>query len=125
MVVGTMFSRTRTSERESGRRRPSAALVVAVAGVTLALGSIAYAAIPSGTGAFRGCYAIQGSIYGQKGALRVVEEGEACRAGERLVTSNQQDPQGVPGVNGTNGTNGANGVSGYEVVTSSTDWPGG
>ena len=99
-------------------RRPSFGAAIAVVAV-VALAGIGYAAIPSSSGVFRGCYAkTDGIILGiphSKGDLRLVNEGEACRSYETLVTWNQTGPQGLPGADGTDGTDG---VSGYEMVTS-------
>src|SRR5688572_23467385 len=93
-------------------RRPSGYELLAISLAVAALGGFAYAAIPAADGTFRGCYAkTNGIILGiphNKGDLRLVNEGEACRSYETLVTWNRQGQPGAPG---------APGVSGYEIVT--------
>ena len=81
------------------------ALLGLVVGVGVAVGGIAYAAIPDSSGLIHGCF--------QKinGNLRVIDSGgKGCTTSEKPLGWNQT---GSPGTNGTNGTNG---VSGYEFV---------
>ena len=80
-------------------RRPSGYELLAISLGIAALGSLAYGAIPAADGTLRGCY------QRTNGNLRLVDEGEACRSYEKLVTWNQKGQPGAPG------------VSGYEVVT--------
>ena len=100
-----MFTSTLQGRR---LRRPSIGAAIALVAL-VALGGIGYAAIPSSSGVFRGCYAkTEGILLGiphSKGDVRLVDEGEACRSYETLATWNQQGTPGTPG------------VSGYEVVT--------
>lgn len=76
-------------------RRPSPALVVAFIALLLALGGVAFAAIPdSDDGEIHGCYA------NNNGALRVIDAqaGQTCNTSrETALTWNQRGPQGVPG----------------------------
>ena len=77
-------------------------LVAAVA--TLALGSIAWAAIPDPRGMITGCYDKA------SGALRVTDsqtgQPKACGAKELPLNWNQQGPQGLPGPQGPQGPQG-------------------
>jgi hypothetical protein len=73
------------------RYKPSPAMAVAIAALTVALGGAAFAALPSSDGAIHACY--------QKntGDLRIVDSEEACRSSERAIAWNQRGPQGPPG----------------------------
>ena len=64
----------------------------------LVVASLAYAAIPDGTGAYRGCYAKTG------GALRVIDPAkEQCRSNEVLISWNAVGPAGPRGPQGDRG----------------------
>jgi hypothetical protein len=84
--------------------------------VVLAVGGVGYAAIPSSSGVFRGCYArTDGLLLGiphSKGDLRLVDEGESCRSYETLVSWNQTGPQGATGPTGAQGPAGPQGPAG-------------
>jgi len=77
-------------------------LVAAVG--TLALGSIAWAAIPDPRGTITGCYDKA------SGALRVTDsrtgQPKPCGAKELPLNWNQQGPQGLPGPQGPQGPQG-------------------
>ncbi len=72
-------------------------LVCSAAVTAVAVGSIAWAAIPTGAGVIAGCYEKM------TGALRVIdsEAGANCRPSERALEWNQTGPQGPPGAAGT------------------------
>ena len=72
-------------------------LVFSAALVAVAVGSIAWGAIPGGTGVITGCY------NKTTGALRVVdaEAGASCTPAERPLEWNQTGPEGPPGAAGT------------------------
>lgn len=91
-------------------RRPSACELLALAGTALALGGVAYAAIPSVDGTIHACYS------DHTGALRVVD-GEAvgggrCADNETALAWNQAGPAGPPGAPGAPGPPGAQGSAG-------------
>src|SRR5262245_44249870 len=71
----------------------------------LALGSLAWAAIPDGNGVIHGCYD-KGS-----GDLRVTDPQtnvpKACKIGEQKLDWNAQGPKGDPGPQGPAGAPGA------------------
>jgi hypothetical protein len=73
-------------------RRPSAALIVAMLALVVALGGVAIASIPSSDGTIHGCYNGQGQ-------LRVIdtESGASCVPGETALNWNQTGPAGPPG----------------------------
>ena len=54
--------------------RPSPALLVAVAALGVALGGVAYAAIPNDSGVIYGCYDSGGN-------LKVIQSGQSCGKG--------------------------------------------
>ena len=69
--------------------------------LSIALGGVAYAAIPGPTGVFHGCRAktdgVVLNIPHSKGDLRLVQPGEACRSYEAAVSWNEEGQQGDPG----------------------------
>ena len=80
--------------------------VLVVAGVAA---GFAYAQIPDANGLIHGCYSKSG------GALRVVDEGQACKSGEWSVSWNQKGqagPAGPAGAQGLAGPAGAIGATG-------------
>lgn len=93
-------------------RRPGrwTAPVLSAVVTALVVASFAYAAIPDGSGAYRGCYAKVG------GALRVIDPAkEQCRSNETLIAWNavgQQGPRGLQGDRGPAGPTGAAGAVG-------------
>ncbi|MGW6279456.1 hypothetical protein [Kribbella sp. NPDC055071] len=87
-----------------------------VAGIVAAVGLIgagtaAYAAIPGADGVVHGCYN-KGGLLQDKGAVRVVDEGEQCRSTETAMTWNQRGPAGPIGPTGATGATGATGPTG-------------
>jgi hypothetical protein len=76
------------------KHRPSPATAIALAALGVALGGVAFAAIPDSNGTIHGCF--------QKGngSLRVVESSGDCRANEAAITWGQQGPPGPPGASG-------------------------
>lgn len=68
--------------------RPSPAMVIALAGVTIGLGGVAFATIPDSSGTIHGCYSKS------NGNLRVVETASDCRKNETALPWNQQGPPG-------------------------------
>lgn len=81
-------------------------VVVAIVAVASAAAVVAQAAIPGAGGVIRGCYA------NNNGNLRVVNEGEACKNNETLLSWSQTGPQGAQGVPGPTGPQGATGPAG-------------
>ena len=75
--------------------RTKLAITAAVSIAALAIGGIAFAAIPDGAGAIHGCYDKQ------SGALRVTDtasnQPKSCTAKETALSWNQQGPAGEPG----------------------------
>jgi hypothetical protein len=70
------------------KRRPAPATGIALAALVVALGGVAFAAIPDSSGTIHGCF--------QKisGSLRVVESASDCKASESPIAWNQQGPPG-------------------------------
>jgi hypothetical protein len=66
-------------------------MVVALAGVTIGLGGVAFATIPDSSKTIHGCY------NKSNGNLRVVESAGDCRKNETALPWNQQGPPGTPG----------------------------
>jgi hypothetical protein len=88
-------------------------VVGVVVGVVVATGvGIAFAAVPSSSGAIHGCY---NPSAGYK--LRVLDTAKTarCPSGWKALSWNQSGPRGLPGVQGVPG------VSGYTVVTATID----
>jgi Phage Tail Collar Domain/Collagen triple helix repeat (20 copies) len=87
--------------------RPSHAAVVAYVALFIALGGSAYAVAGQRKTAavIRACYSKS------TGALRVLRSGR-CGAGEKLLTWNQQGPQGLAGAAGHVGATGSAGPQG-------------
>ncbi len=91
---------------------PSRWLIVASVIALVALGGIAYAAIPDTGGVIHGCY-------DSRGALSVVDPGPggSCATGETALSWSQQGPQGAQGPAGRPGTTlAASPPRGYSVV---------
>lgn len=84
---------------------------IAVAVGLIGAGSVAYAAIPDPAGVVHGCYN-KGGLLQDKGALRVIDEGERCRSSELAVNWSQTGPQGPVGPVGPVGATGATGATG-------------
>jgi hypothetical protein len=74
-------------------RRPSPSLVVATAALVVALAGVTYAAIPGPDGAVHSCY-------DSRGALRVIDSAAACDKSETALNFSQTGPQGPAGAPG-------------------------
>ena len=80
------------------RRRfvPSPSLAVSLAALVVAVGGVAFASIPGPDGVIHACVA-NGNLVAQvvslKGALRVIDSGESCAAGETPLDFNQTGPR--------------------------------
>ena len=90
------------------RHRPSPGTVLGFAALIVALGGVAFAAIPDSNGTIHGCY------QKNSGNLRVVESASDCRNSELAITWNQQGPQGATGATGPQGPKGDKGDPGNE-----------
>ncbi|HET6292736.1 MAG TPA: collagen-like protein [Kribbella sp.] len=86
-----------------------AGVVAAVA--LIGVGTVAYAAIPGADGVVHGCYN-KGGLLQDKGAVRVVDEGEQCRSTETAMTWNQKGATGATGQTGATGPKGDTGPAG-------------
>lgn len=84
-------------------------VVLAVA--TLAVGGVAFAAIPS-DGKVNACYAKKDGVLFDKGDVRLIDEGESCRSYETAIAWNQTGPAGPQGVQGPQGPQGPAGEEG-------------
>jgi hypothetical protein len=69
--------------------RPSPATAIALAALFVALGGVAFAAIPDSNGTIHGCFK------NENGNLRVVDSSAGCRASETSIQWNQQGPSKV------------------------------
>jgi len=70
------------------QHRPSPGTVFGFAALVVALGGVAFAAIPDSNGTIHGCY------QKQRGNLRVVDSSDECRGNERSLDWSQQGPPG-------------------------------
>ena len=66
------------------KRRPAPGTIFGLAALVIALGGVAFAAIPDSGGTIHGCYQRNG------GNLRVAESAADCRSSERAISWNQQ-----------------------------------
>jgi hypothetical protein len=73
------------------RCRPSPGTILGLAGLTVALGGVAFAAIPDSSGTIHACYQTS------NGSLRVVESSSDCRKSEASLDWNQQGASGSAG----------------------------
>jgi hypothetical protein len=82
-------------------------VALAIVGIALVAGGIAYAAIPDGSGVIHGCY------QKNQGTLRVIDTGttQTCSSSEAPLTWSQTGPQGQPGQQGQQGPPGPTGPS--------------
>ncbi len=107
------------------RRKRILALTGLGFALVLAAVGVGYAAIPSAGGVINGCYD-KGT-----GALRVIDEGVACKSKETALSWNQQGQPGqpgqpgAPGQPGQPGAPGPAGALGYETISASTQLAGG
>ena len=103
----TRFTRLRARLARSSRAGRWTAPLISSVATALVVASLAYAAIPDGTGAYRGCYAKTG------GALRVIDPAkEQCRSNEVLISWNAVGPAGPRGPQGDRGPAGPAGPAG-------------
>jgi hypothetical protein len=72
------------------KHRPSPGGAIALGALVVALGGVAFAAIPDSNGTIHGCY------QRTNGNLRVVESPDDCRSRERALDWNRQGPPGEP-----------------------------
>jgi hypothetical protein len=86
--------------------RPSMSTLVAAIAVVVAVGGIAYAAIPGSSGTIQGCY------QKKNGNLRLVESASECRNSEQPISWNQKGEPGPPGTAGRPGPPGPEGDQG-------------
>ncbi len=109
--------------RLSISRKALAAIGIVVIGVIA--GGVTYASIPGPNGVVHGCYQTQGGLLSSllgptRGALRVVEPGEACRSGERAIQWNEKGQPGDRGPQGVQGEPGVPGMPGPQGSTGAT-----
>jgi hypothetical protein len=90
------------------RFRPSPAVVVSVAALTVALGGVASATIPDSSGVIHGCYKKH------HGQLRVIdtERHQTCNPAELAIQWSQTGPPGPTGSQGPTGPQGSTGAQG-------------
>jgi hypothetical protein len=79
-------------------RRPTAPLVLSALALVVAMGGVAYSAIPDAGGVIHGCYAGR--------ALRVIDSAATCDPGETALNWSQQGPAGAQGPAGPAGPQG-------------------
>ena len=87
-------------------RRPTAAFVLSALALTVALGGVAYSAIPDPMGVIHGCYMNTGRT------LRVIDSTESCPTNETALNWSQQGPTGPAGPTGAQGPEGPQGPPG-------------
>jgi hypothetical protein len=73
------------------RYRPSPGTAIAITALVVAIGGVAYAAIPDSNGTIHGCY------QKENGNLRVVASATDCKTNETAIQWNQQGPPGQSG----------------------------
>ena len=88
-------------------RRPTAAFVLSALALTVALGGVAYSAIPDPMGVIHGCYTNNPGR-----TLRIIDSTESCPGGETALNWNQQGPAGPAGATGPAGAQGPEGPPG-------------
>ena len=88
-------------------RRPTAAFVLSALALTVALGGVAYSAIPDPMGVIHGCY-----LNGMSRTLRVIDSTESCLGSETALNWSQQGPAGPAGPTGPAGAQGPEGPPG-------------
>lgn len=88
-------------------RRPTAAFVLSALALTVALGGVAYSAIPDPMGVIHGCY-----MNGMSRTLRVIDSTESCMGSETALNWSVQGPPGPAGATGPAGAQGPEGPPG-------------
>jgi hypothetical protein len=96
------------------RHRPSPGTAFGFAALVIALGGVAFAAIPDSNGTIHACY------QKNSGNLRVVDSSHDCRPSERALSWNQRGPQGATGAAGPAGPTGATGPRGATGLPGAT-----
>jgi type VI secretion system secreted protein Hcp len=96
----------------------------------LALGAgtaVAIAAIPASDGTIHACYSTTAPSGTATGAVRIVDEGQACATGEQTLTWSQTGPTGPSGPAGPSGDSGSSTGSfgGTDTGSSGSDQGGG
>jgi hypothetical protein len=81
-------------------RRPTVPFVLSALALTVALGGVAYSAIPDPMGVIHGCYTNMGRT------LKVIDSTESCLGTETALNWNQQGPAGATGAQGAQGPQG-------------------
>jgi hypothetical protein len=81
-------------------RRPTAPFILSALALTVALGGVAYSAIPDPMGVIHGCYA------NMRGAVRIIDSAASCDASETALNWSQQGPAGATGPAGAQGPEG-------------------
>jgi hypothetical protein len=79
--------------------RPSPALAVSVVALVIALGGVAWSAIPGADGVVHGCYRKAAGLLVAQGTLRVIDpsRGQTCSSAEQALDFNQTGPPGAAG----------------------------
>jgi hypothetical protein len=97
-------------------RSKKIAVLVASAVAALALGSLAFAAIPDAGGVIHSCYK---KIAPNQGTLRLIDtaKSDACTNNETSLNWNQQGPKGDIGLQGPKGDTGLQGPQGPQGAT--------
>ena len=95
--------------------RPSPAMAVASVALFLAVGGVAAASIPDGSGVVHVCYQKSG------GGLRIVDtakRGSAgrCRKGEHAISWTRRTVKGIQGLKGFQGSQGLDGIQGLQGI---------
>src|SRR2546426_104166 len=96
------------------RHRPSTGTVLGLTALVVAIGGVAFAAIPDSGGTIHGCYS------NSNGNLRIVESSAGCRSNENAISWNQQGPSGSPGEPGALGPTGPTGPRGERGASGPT-----
>jgi hypothetical protein len=98
-----------------GDRLPHPATVIAILALVVALGGVAWSAIPDGAGRVNACYNNIGGLVDRVVVLR--DEGEQCPNDYVPVSWSQTGPPGAAGAQGPAGPQGPPGPQGPAAVT--------
>lgn len=81
-----------------------------ILGFILAVGGVAVASIPDGSGTIHGCYK------NSSGMLKVIDSGtQSCASGETPIAWSQTGPPGATGATGPQGNPGVTGSTGLQI----------
>jgi collagen triple helix repeat protein len=105
-------------------RRRSPAVLAAVAAAVVAIGGVAYAAIPGPGGVIKACYNKPGLLGLGNGELRVIDSNANCGGTETPISWNQAGQKGDPGPAGPKGDTGPEGPQGEQGPPGETGPPG-